>query len=49
MKRIVFAVISGAMGALVGLLVALLSGSNAAIAVCAVLGALASLLVRRAA
>ncbi len=46
MKRIVFAVVSGAMGAMVGLLAALVSGSNAAILVCAALGAAASLLVR---
>ena len=45
MKRIVFAVVSGSMGALVGLLVAMLSGRNFAIVICAVLGAAASLLV----
>ena len=46
MKRIVFAVVSGAMGAMVGLLVALVSGRNVAIVICAVLGAAASLLVK---
>jgi len=46
MKRVLFAIVSGAMGALIGLLVALLSGWNSAIIVCAVLGALATLAVR---
>jgi hypothetical protein len=46
MKRIVFAVVNGAMGAMVGLLVALVTGRNIAIVVCAVLGAAISLLVR---
>ena len=46
MKRIVFAVVSGAMGAMVGLLAALLSGRTTAILICAALGAAASLLVR---
>jgi len=49
MKRVLFAIVSGAMGSLVGLLVALLSGRNSAIVVCAVIGALLSLLVRRGA
>ncbi len=46
MKRIMFVVVSGAMGALVGLLVALLSGRTVAVIICAVLGAAASFLVR---
>ena len=46
MKRIVFAVVNGSMGALIGLLVALLSGWNAAIILCAGAGAALSLLVR---
>jgi len=46
MKRIIFAVVNGCMGALVGLGVAFVTGKNAAIVVCAVLGAIASLLVR---
>jgi hypothetical protein len=46
MRRIIFAVVNGCMGALVGLLVAFVSGRNAAIVVCAILGALISLLVR---
>jgi hypothetical protein len=49
MKRVFFAVVTGAMGALVGLLLALVSGRNSAIIVCAVIGAMLSLLVRRAA
>jgi hypothetical protein len=47
MKRVVFAVVSGAMGAMVGLLLALLSGRTYAIIACAVVGAALSLLVRR--
>ena len=46
MRRIVFALVNGCMGALVGLLVALVTGKNAAIIVCAILGAIISLLVR---
>jgi hypothetical protein len=46
MKRVLFAIVSGAMGALIGLLVALVSGWNSAIIVCAVIGALAPLAVR---
>jgi len=46
MKRAIFAVVNGSMGALVGLLVALVSGWNAAIVACAILGAALSLLVR---
>jgi hypothetical protein len=46
MRRVVFAIVNGCMGALVGLLVALVSGRNAAIVVCAILGAVISLLVR---
>ena len=47
MKRIVFAVVSGAMGAMVGLLVALLSGRTYVIIPCAAIGAALSLLVHR--
>jgi hypothetical protein len=46
MRRIIFAIVNGCMGALVGLLVALVTGRNAAIIVCAILGAIVSLLVR---
>jgi hypothetical protein len=46
MRRIIFAVVNGCMGALVGLGVALVTGKNAAIIVCAILGAIASLMVR---
>ena len=46
MKRLVFAVVSGSMGALVGLLVAFLSGSSYAVVACAIAGAALSLLVR---
>ncbi len=49
MKRVIFAIVTGAMGALVGLLLALLSGRNSAIIVCAIIGAMLSLLVRRGA
>jgi uncharacterized membrane protein YeaQ/YmgE (transglycosylase-associated protein family) len=46
MRRIIFAVVNGCMGALVGLLVAFVTGRNAAIIVCAIIGAIISLLVR---
>jgi hypothetical protein len=46
MRRITFAIVNGSMGALVGLLVALVSGQNVAIVICAILGAIVSLLVR---
>lgn len=46
MKRLMFAVISGAMGALVGVLMMLVSGRASAIVICAIAGAAASLLVR---
>ena len=45
MKRVIFALVSGSMGALVGLLAAFLSGQSVAIIICAVLGAALSLLV----
>ena len=45
MRRIIFAIVNGCMGALVGLAVAFVTGKNAAIIVCAILGALASLLI----
>jgi hypothetical protein len=46
MRRIIFAIVNGCMGALVGLCVALITGKTAAIIVCAILGAIISLLVR---
>jgi hypothetical protein len=49
MKRVLFAVVTGSMGALVGLLLAFVSGRTSAIVVCAIIGALLSLLVRRGA
>lgn len=46
MRTIVIAIVNGCMGALVGLLLALATGRSAAIIVCAILGAIVSLLVR---
>ncbi len=46
MKRLVFALVSGAMGALVGALAASLTGRSAAIWICAAIGAALSLAVR---
>jgi hypothetical protein len=46
MKRLVFAVISGAMGSLIGLLFALLTGHNSAIIICGIAGAALAFLVR---
>jgi uncharacterized membrane protein YeaQ/YmgE (transglycosylase-associated protein family) len=45
-KRFLFAIVSGAAGALVGLLFAFLTGRTAAIIVCAILGAAVSLAIR---
>ena len=47
MRKVIFAVVSGSMGAMVGLLVAFLSGRTYAIIPCAIVGAGLSLLVRR--
>ena len=47
MKGLVFAVVSAAIGALVGLLFTFLTGSVAAIFICAALGVAASFLVQR--
>ena len=47
MKGLIFAIVSGSLGALVGLLFTFLTGSIAAIFICAVLGVAASLLVQR--
>jgi hypothetical protein len=46
MRRAIFAVVSGAMGALVGLLFVFLTGRTAAIFICAILGAAASFAVK---
>jgi hypothetical protein len=46
MKTVIIAIVNGCMGALVGLLVSLVTGRSAAIVVCAILGTIVSLLVR---
>jgi hypothetical protein len=44
---VILVVVNGAMGALIGLLVAMFSGYHLAVVVCAILGAVASFLVRK--